>query len=71
MFNRKKIGRRCLAALLALSLCLGPVAQVNAARTNGQVTAKIYSREKTGKKRKNKKEADTGTAAGKRIKESL
>ena len=55
MFNRKKIGRRCLAALLALSLCLGPVAQVNAARTNGQVTAKTTAAKKTGKKRKTKK----------------
>jgi hypothetical protein len=32
---------------------------------------KNYSREKDRKKTQNKKEADTGTAAGKRIKESL
>lgn len=55
MFNRKKIGRRCLAALLALSLCLGPVVQANAARTNSSATAKTTAAKKTGKKRKTKK----------------
>lgn len=55
MFNRKKIGRRCLAALLALSLCLGPVVQANAARTNSSTTAKTTAAKKTGKKRKTKK----------------
>lgn len=55
MFSRKKIGRRCLAALLALSLCLGPVVQANAARTNSSATAKTTAAKKTGKKRKTKK----------------
>lgn len=51
MFNKKKAGKRCLAALLALTLCLGMGAQASAApNTKTKTTASGSTKKKSKKK---------------------